>query len=133
MEISQLTKEQRMLLSIQNASSSALSQLESVARQSFANIWYGGESPMKWKAPDDSILPQEEQEAALASRNEAMASFKEKARSLISAMGTKASDAFDRHAKTIEFLLSVGITIPPEYYTPPFEFVKNEDGSISLT
>jgi len=51
---------------------------------------------------------------------------------MIAAMGNKAAANFDRHAATVSYLLSMGMEMKPESYTPPKEYTKNADGTITL-
>jgi len=51
---------------------------------------------------------------------------------MIAAMGNKAVTNFDRHAATVGYLLSMGVQMKPESYTPPREYTKNAEGTITL-
>jgi hypothetical protein len=51
---------------------------------------------------------------------------------MVAAMGNKAAANFDRHATTVVYLLTMGVKMNPERYTPPREYIKNADGTITL-
>lgn len=52
---------------------------------------------------------------------------------MVAAMGTRAKINFERHAATIQYLLSMGLNIPSSEYTPLQAYTVQEDGTIVLT
>lgn len=50
----------------------------------------------------------------------------------LAVMGNRAAAAFDAHQAAVVFLLSRGVQMEPEDYTPPLSYTRHEDGTITL-
>lgn len=48
------------------------------------------------------------------------------------ALGANAVAMFEAHARTVQYLLSMGVEMDPADYTPPLPYHANEDGRIFL-
>ncbi len=50
----------------------------------------------------------------------------------LAVMGTKAVANFARHARTVAYLLEMGVEMDAADYTPPVAYTEHEDGRITL-
>lgn len=51
---------------------------------------------------------------------------------MIAAQGTRAKANFEDHARTVVYLLSMGVDVPEKYQAAPSPYTAHEDGTITL-
>jgi hypothetical protein len=51
---------------------------------------------------------------------------------MIAAQGTKAKANFEDHARTVIYLLGMGVAVPAKYQAAPLPYTAHDDGTITL-
>jgi hypothetical protein len=51
---------------------------------------------------------------------------------MIEAQGARAKANFEDHARTVIYLLSMGVDVPAKYQAAPLPYTAHEDGTITL-